>query len=343
LQSKIAFDIISAMVMTEIRRPIPQEMRTREKELVDPQSIAFATATFYRDWKPLADGATRNITDVDGIRGDLALATLTAARLNGFQIAVVDGGSSNAFRNILSETIGKPPSDERQKGMSPSRRQVFGEASAFNGVKVIAWVEPEKVSMATDNNLQKAALPILQGNADVVIPKRDTFAFMTYPDEQVRWEQDANKKFSEILRQNDLLPRNAEVLDVWFGPRLFKNDPDILKFFLHQWERDDTPSNKKDVKMDPDLWAGATFLPVVAKLYQDKLDGKPPRVVSVPVAYTHPYEQTITEQDSPVFTAKREQQSRNILNATAALVQVFSYDSVHERPLYRPDQKHAVK
>jgi len=310
--------------------------RRIEAEFVNPHDIAFATATFYKNWRPLAEGVTRAAIDIDGIRGDLALKTLTAARMNGFQIAVVDGGSSDIFRYALSEIIGRPPSDELQKGMSPSRRQVFGEASALKGVKIIAWVEPEKVAMAAGDNLVRAAQPIIKGDADVVVPKRDPFAFLTYPDYQVEWEHGANDEFNKILRDNGLLPKKSENLDVWFGPRLLRNDPDVLELFLHQWERDDTHPDIKDAMMDPELWAGAIFLPIVAKLYKDKLDGNSPRVVSADVQYIHPKEQTRTEQDSPFFRDKREQQSKNILNATAALAQVFSYDAMHGSSLYRP-------
>lgn len=321
------------MTMAEL---LSKPRRTKELECVDPHAIAFATATFYKNWHPISNVTSRDPLDIDGIRGDLALKTLRAAKLNGFQIAVVDGGSSEAFKNALSTTLGQEPSNEKQKGMSPSRRQVFTEASGLAGVKIIAWVEPEKVAMANGNNLQNAALPILKGDADVVIPKRDAFAFLTYPEYQVSWEQQANNDFNKLLKDNGLLPQDAEDLDVWFGPRLFKNDPEVLKLFLHQWERDDTHPNQRDAKMDPEHWAGAIFLPVVAKLYQDKLDGNSPRVISFPVNYTHPEEQTRTEKDSPVFTAKREQQSINILDATAALVQIFTYDAKQKKPLYRP-------
>lgn len=324
--------------------PADRPQLRSETETVNPREIAFATATFYRAWEPSTADAVRDATDVDGIRGDLALKTLTAAKLNGFQIAVVDGGSSVAFRKALTETIGKPASDEEQKGMSPSRRQVFGEAATLDGVKVIAWVEPEKVTMAAGDNLFRAALPILQGQADVVIPKRDEFAFIAYPYYQTNWEKESNRQFNRLLKENGLLPEDSEDLDMWFGPRLFRNDPNVLKLFTYQWERDNmypaqqngTTIWEHDAEMNPDLWAGAIFLPVIAQLYKDKLDLKPPRVVGVEVDYIHSEEQKRTEQNSPTFQTKREQQSRNILHAAEALMQVFTYDSAQVKPLYRP-------
>lgn len=319
-----------------IELPQNQETGKRETELVNPRDIAFMTTTFYKNWQPLPEGATRDADDADGIRGDLAIKTLASAKENGFQVAIVDGGSTDAFRSALTDIIGKPASDEKQRGMSPSRRQVFGEASALQDAKVLVWAEPEKVSMAQADNIQKAAKPIIEGRADVVIPKRDDAAFSTYPEYQVTWEKEANSKFNKLLRKNGLLPDNMDDLDAWFGPRLFKNSPEITKLFMHQWERDDTRPDKKDKRMDPELWANATFLPVVATLYRDKLAGHSPRVVSVPVNYVHPAEQTANEQDSPDFAAKREQQSDNILEATRALIAVFNYDANHENPLYHP-------
>lgn len=326
------------------------ELRPTEIEPFNPRDIAVATTTFYKGWAPLAEGATREAGDVDGNRGDLALKMLTEAQRQGFQLAVVDGGSSDAFRATLANVIGKPASDEQQRGMSQSRRQVFGEASALNEARVVAWIEPEKVAMAQGDNLKKAAAPILSGEADVVLPKRDATAFASYPEHQVPWEQDANRQFNDILRTNGLLPEDAEDLDAWFGPRLFKNTPEVTKFFMHQWERDDTHPDQKEKTMEPELWAGAIFLPVVAKLYEDRLNGNPPSVVSVPVDYVHPREQKeFEEANEEIFGPKREQQSQNILGATRALVQVFNYDEYgkdgeqkDERKgdhLYRPDKE----
>lgn len=53
-----------------------------------------ATTTFYPSWEP---GPSDANASADKVRGDLALKTIKAAADNGYQIAVVDGGSSPAF------------------------------------------------------------------------------------------------------------------------------------------------------------------------------------------------------------------------------------------------------
>lgn len=314
-------------------RQIDRIQRDPEK-LAEARHIGIATATMYPEWKPLPQGAVRSMNDVSGLRGDLALKMLKSAKAKGFQIGVVDGGSSEEFRQTLQETVGITVSKEKRKGMSPSRRQAFGEVSAMDGVKVVAWTEPEKVSMV--DSLLKAAQPILEGKADVVVPKRDAKAFATYPDYQAVWENRANEEFNRQLKDHGLLPQDAEELDVWGGTRLLKNDPNVLKFFTHQWELDQNDPKFDEGKMDPELWPNALFLPVIGTLWKDRISGNPPSVISVPVDYKHPAEQTAMEQDSPAFQAKRKQQFENIIGATAALLQVLEHDAAQpkEKQLY---------
>jgi hypothetical protein len=305
-----------------ITRPDMEHNHERENTA---RQIGIATATFYPGWKPLPEGATRSKEDVAGLRGDLAIQMIARAKEQGFQIGVVDGGSSDEFKTVLEDRFGVVTSEERQRGMSPSRRQAFTEVSSMEDVKVVAWTEPEKISVV--DNLIKAAKPILEGEADVVVPRRDTEAFATYPDYQADWENRANHDYNSLLKEAGLLPDDAEEIDAWFGVRLMKNDPDIIKIFTHPWELDQSEQKYDNGKMDPELWPNAIFLPVVAVLWRDKALGQSPRVVSVPVDYRHPAEQTAMEQNSPAFEAKREQQYNNIIGATEALVQVLEHDA----------------
>jgi len=166
---------------------------------------------------------------VDKIRGDLALASLNEAERKGFQILVVDGGSSSAFVDHLHEGEVQCKSQE-EPGMSASRRQAIQQGSSLEGVEAVAWVEPEKVSFVRDC-LSVAAAPILDGSADMVIPKRDKESWNTYPSYQADHEKRANRHWNSILRKSGILPEGVEDLDVWFGPRIFKNDSEILGLF----------------------------------------------------------------------------------------------------------------
>lgn len=278
---------------------------------VNARSIGIATTTFYRNWYP---GEVREEHNIDKIRGDLAIQMLREATQKGFQVAVVDGGSSDAFKGAL-EAMNITPHPERERGMSGSRRQAFKEVSSLDGVKVIAWAEPEKVSIVRDC-LPGAVKPILEGEADIVIPKRDAAAFATYPDYQVTYEQRANGLWNSILRKHGFLAQGEEDLDVWFGPRFFKNDPAVLEIFLdkYQFEKRD---NKLDIVANPELWPNALFLPVVTALHNGL------RVVSVPVHYQHPPEQTAIEVDNDTFRRKRDVQYKNIIVTTMHLIRAL--------------------
>jgi hypothetical protein len=309
-----------------------------EEERFDPRSVGIATTTFYKNWRPVSEGQIRQVNDIDGIRGDLALATIAESVRKGFQVVVVDAPvSSDAFKNRLSGLAQENPDlhvfQETEKGMSPGRRQAFREVSALQGVKAIVWTEPEKVSIARDC-LPMAVTPILEGRADIVVPTRDEAALATYPDYQAEWEKRANAKFNKILKEYSLLPEEAEDLDVWFGPRIIKNDPEVTKLFLHPWEIGWHNDPEFAKKYDPELWPNATFLPVVAALWRDKHLSRPPSAVGLPVHYRHPDEQTKSEQDNDVMRAKREQQFENIIDAEEALILVFEHDVSSGRNLY---------
>ena len=146
-----------------------------------------------------------------------------------------------------------------------------------------------------------------------MVPKldRDEIAFSTYPTYQADWEKRANTEFNRLLRNHGLLPDDTEDLDAWIGPRLIKNNLNILKLFLHTWELEQTDPKADNGKLDPELWPNAIFLPLVAALWRDKLLGQAPRVKSVAIDYRHPAEQTRIEKDSDMLQAKREQQFGN--------------------------------
>lgn len=322
-------------------RPLPETAaRKVEAEFFDRRSIGVATTTKYEKWFPLAIGAERDIRDIDGIRGDLALETLREAARNGFQVVVVDSrDSTNAFKEELArvrDELGISVQEEQESSMSAGRRQAFEAIGNLDGVKVISWIEPEKVSMV--NNLIQAARPILNDEADIVIPARDERAFSRYPEYQVVYEKAGNRKFNRFLKEHELLPQEAPTLDLWFGPRLFKNDPDIRSLFQHTWALDHTrldgtvkENRDENTAMDPELWPNATFLPIVGALEYYKRLAKKPRIVSMTVSYEHPEIQTKSETAntdtiSGTFRDKRRQQFDSILGAAELLVQAFEYD-----------------
>ena len=144
---------------------------------------------------------------------------------------MVDGGSSEAFKaELAGMKISLLP--ELERGMSSGRQQAFAETAKLEGVKVICWIEPEKVSVIRDC-LPEAVLPILNDEADIVVPKRIDSSFEKYPEYQVKYEQKANRLWNDILRARGLLAEDSEDLDVWFGPKFFINNPELVKLFPH--------------------------------------------------------------------------------------------------------------
>lgn len=147
-----------------------------------PESlISIATATFYKNWHPYTPELSP-----DKVRGDLAIQFAKTAVDKGFSVTVVDAGSPSTFKENL-EQVGAHVYTEVDRGMSGSRRQALTEASRVPGSKVLAWIEPEKVSLVRDA-LPQAAEPLLQGKADIVVPARNDQAFATYPFQQAAFE-----------------------------------------------------------------------------------------------------------------------------------------------------------
>ncbi len=273
------------------------------KELLkDPKVLAVTTGTFYPKWYP---GPVTDKTS-DKIRGDLALKTLALARAQGYQIAVIEGGSSTEFQEAL-RSAGIAFSTEKKRGMSSGRRQIFKEASELPGVKVIFWLEPEKTSLINPETLAKAADPILRNEADIVMPSRDKSAFDSYPPYQAESEQRANAQYNKVLRVSGLLQADDSDLDFFFGVRLFANRPKLTEYFQRVYEFEGNPKLKLHQSVRPDNYSNSNYLPIVQAL----IDGL--KVKSVPVDYVHPPEQTAMENNNPAFDGKRVEQRHDIV------------------------------
>lgn len=292
-----------------------------------PRDIVVATTTFYPSWHPGAEKSHYHPDKekVDKVRGDLALKMIAAALEKGYRVVVVDGANNIEFKNAVA-ALGAVIENQVEKGMSGSRRQVFRLASSFTDARVICWTEPEKVSFVTERGLWEAALPVLRDEADVSVPQRDFVDFLTYPDYQAVFEMSANFPWNELLRQFELLPDDVAFLDAYFGPRIIKNDPELLAIFHRVYAFKEELLEGAGVEWqklhDTELWANATFLSLVNALVEGY------RVVSVPVPkYIHPPEQTAIEQDSPEFVKKRRLQKYNILLATLHLLRMVKPSS----------------
>lgn len=276
---------------------------------IDPHSIAVVTGTYYPTW------GTEKETGVDTVRGRLALEMIAKAKEKGFQIIVGDVGSSGEFLETLRKE-GVVSNTKKGQGMSAARQQTFGEAGELEGVQAIAWTEAEKVSLAEDC-VTEGIRPIMDGRADIVIPKRGEDAWATYPPFQREIEQRSNRQWNDILRANGILPKDAEDLDMWFGPKFFKNDPDLLKIFMEKYSFEKRGDLALDKLVKPEMYTNALFFPIIQAL----ADGY--RVISVPVPYRNPATQTNMEKDNPEFRRKRDVQRKDILTNTIHFIRML--------------------
>jgi len=274
---------------------------------------AVVTTTFYSLWclKPADCDHTNPITLINKIRGDLALKAIGSLIAEGYQVVVVDGGSSEAFINELRE-LGVNPLPEFVRGMSASRQLGFLLAAWLPGVEYIVWMEPEKVDFV--NHIAKCVQPIANDDADVIIPSRDSKLMdETYPDYQVTFERKANTAFTQILRAASLW-NSDEVLDAWIGPRVFRNTPELVRLFTQRHKS----LNEDNKNIRPDLWSDSLFSPIPAALHNGF------KVGSVEIAYKHPAIQTQVETDNPVFKQKRSFQHDCILKTTKEMIKLLN-------------------
>ncbi|HSE29639.1 MAG TPA: hypothetical protein VLA77_03595 [Candidatus Saccharimonadales bacterium] len=234
-------------------------------------------------------------------RAQLALVTLEKLSALGYRVVVVDGGSPEEWLEqvwrIDGVTILEESPDPRtgKPSMGAGRRQAMLYASQRIGCKAVAWMEPEKLSFA--DLLAQAATPVLQGQADLVVPRRTSLA--SYPIEQQHAEIMGNSAVAGLL--------GAE-FDFWFGPRVWS-----LKALPHMLNYNGEFGDKWDSLMVPVIFTMADGL----------------RVMSVDVDYIHPAAQTAEEQGSPEMTLKRAEQLYTIIQALIAIV-----DRLHARGLY---------
>ena len=275
-----------------------------EKETFDPHTICIATATFYKNWYP--GPLVNSEKDVDKIRGDLALQLFKDATEKGYQLVVVDGGSSSAFISEM-ENSRIEWSKEEERGMSPSRRQAFRIAAGRTGVKVIGWTEPEKIDIVS-KSAESLSRPILSGDADIVVPRRTKKSFSTYPNYQVESERKLNSAWNDVFRKFGLLDEGENDLDVSFGPKFFRNDPKILSLFLARYEVLSSNATAAGL-VRPDSYSNATFFPIPAALKEGF------RVISVDVDdFVYPSLQANIESDSDSFRKKRLKQRTDIVS-----------------------------
>lgn len=272
---------------------------TGKEHVLRASDLIIATNFLYKDYQPLAKGQQRHPADTDGIRGDLAIALLHNAAPQGVRVVAADGGSSPAFLSTIEHLQEQGLTLVRSEvaGRAPQRRSAFAAAIELADGKAIVYTQPEKLSLL--DHLYEVSKPILDGTADIVIPTRNPKLFEeTYPDYMRESEIRVNATYNRFLHRENLMPED-ENFDWFFGPVVFKSDPEINELFLARYRVKDAPANEKAIKSrnphataDPEKNSGSHYFPVIHALFL----GKP--VVSVEIPFVYPQTQRENELSS---------------------------------------------
>lgn len=274
--------------------------------VIIPSEVAIVGITFAKKWYT---GKLKSIKHTDKIRGDLQLYSLRFAAGVGYRVVIVDGGSAKTFIKELKRINGLVVLQAKIPKRSPNRRKAIFRASEIDGVKAIVMTEIEKTSVVTDC-IEKIVEPIISGDADIVIPKREQGLFKkTVPDYMYESEMEGNFLYSEALRSHGLLSSHVEDLDVFFGVRVFKNDKKLLKALLSRYESNPFNSLMGHRLFDVEEYSNAQFFPVVRAL---KL-GKKVASVTIPFAYPKTQMENETKGEKEFFVIKRKFQRLTIL------------------------------
>ncbi|OGK39885.1 hypothetical protein A3F34_02305 [Candidatus Roizmanbacteria bacterium RIFCSPHIGHO2_12_FULL_44_10] len=230
---------------------------------IDPVSVAVCLITQYPDWYA---GEARGISNIDKVRGDLALDSIRASRKKGFVTFVGFHDNSPEFNKELKQIEGIFLHRRETEKSAPSKRQLIEAASSHPEIKVICMMEPEKVSFVKDC-LELCATPILESNTDIVIPKRDDALFrQTYPDYMYQSEVESIKLYNEELKAHGIIPQSHDGYDMFFGPRVFANSPTIVDIFLATYKLKIENISFPDLYYDAEQLSNTLFFPVVLAL-----------------------------------------------------------------------------
>lgn len=269
----------------------------------DPASVAIATNTYYPTWYR---GKLRSIKHTEKIRGDLAFEFYRKALNLGYSVVAADGFSSKSFRQELLKLRGLKVIVRKSPKRAPSKRQAIKAASKIFGVKFIVMTEPEKISLI-ENCIPQMVEPLLKSAADMVVPKREEKLFRsTYPEFQYQSEAEANELYNHLLISFGLMAAGVE-FDMFFGPRVIKNDKKIISLFMRKFI---FKSNQSLYEyFDPEEFSNVIFFPVVEALKKGL------RVESIVVPFAYPVLQKKNEEsgEKELFFEKRKSQRMGIL------------------------------
>lgn len=273
------------------------------------ETIALVTSTLYKNWYP---GKFNGKFQIDKIRGDLALKMLSRAQPYKFKIVVIDNGSSDEFiENVKKLKIHKLVTNFSGT-FSAARREGYKIATNISGIKVIIWTEPEKSNLI-NKSLIRASQIVKDGVADIVVPRRNKQTLQSFPSFQKRSEMLGNSQIQKILQRE--LNKNVPNFDIFFGPKIFSNKPQILDLFLQKFEYKNRLNNNGKLLLEQ--WLNAIFFPVILAIINNY------KVKDFETDYIHPKIQTEIERRNKIFDKKRVIQRKSLIGGTKELLKYY--------------------
>lgn len=270
------------------------------------QEIAIIGIVYQPKWYA---GKLKSIKHSDKVRGDLILYSVRYATGVGYRVVLVDGGSAKTFISELKKIPGVILLKSKVHKRSPNRRKALFEASKVEGVRAIVMTEIEKVSFITDC-IQASVEPVFNGEADVVVPKRENALFQkSYPKYMYESEVEGNLLFNEALKSQGLLPAGHEGFDEFFGARVFKNDRPMLKKLFSKYNAHPFNGILVSRLFDLEEYSDGQFFPIVKALYY----GYSVRSVTVPFLYPEKQKENEEIGEREQFILKRRFQRLTIL------------------------------
>jgi hypothetical protein len=223
--------------------------------------------------------ATTTLSKTYDLRARLALKTAEECRKYGYHLDVIDGGSDPGFLNDLRSFEECRILGQLSPGMGPGRREAIRNAYQvlrnFSGGSdgYVFWTEPEKYTIIQE--IQKISDAMVAEGADLGVPHRGPLD--SYPEEQRLAEPLGNLGFKHITGLD---------LDMWSGARMI--NATAVSYFLGY------------VGEHGDRW-DSIFIPVIRMVAAGE------NVISVPINYVHPPEQTLAEGTPDMFMKRIDQ------------------------------------
>ena len=295
------------------------------------------TTTFYN---PSEDGK---------IRKNLALEFTERVVKLGYPLIVLDGGTDDGKFIDKLKIIGANAYHETKRGLGHSRRESHEYALEFakrNGIHNLIWSEPEKIGFVDSINYLVEQME--KTRADLIVPFRNSME--SYPIAQWYSEAFGNQLFTD----NEYLDINRNSLDQFFGPHVWNRRmapyfqifsdsrvaevlaevriDDIQKKYGIQLSEEQKSFEIKKTEIDLLRFDHMMHMPTALMILMGE------NVISVPVDYVHPKNQTDLEtRNQDQYNSKRLMQL-NSLAEQFKLVKVL-----HKRGIFNEKLESMLK